>query len=49
MGEYHCKTFRYLSVDEESVLTEIVATLEQPKKNIVSNIINKFSMPKTAK
>ena len=49
MGEYHCKTFRHLSVDEESVLTEIVATLEQPKKNIVSNIINKFSMPKTAK
>lgn len=38
----------YLSYDEERVLTEIIDTLDQPEKNIVSNIINKFSMPKTA-
>lgn len=42
------RVFRYLSYDEERVLTEIIDTLEQPEKNIVSNIINKFSMPKTA-
>ena len=46
--DYHNRVFRYLSYDEERVLTEIIDTLNQPEKNIVSNIINKFSMPKTA-
>ena len=48
MGDYHNRVFRYLSYDEKRVLTEILNTLEQPEKNIVSNIINKFSMPRTA-
>lgn len=48
MEDYHNRVFRYLSYDEERVLTEIMNTLDQPEKNIVSNIINKFSMPKTA-
>ena len=48
MEDYHNRVFRYLSYDEERVLTEIIDTLDQPEKNIVSNIINKFSMPKTA-
>lgn len=47
MEDYHSRIFRYLSYDEERVLTEIMDTLDQPEKNIVSNIINKFSMPKT--
>ena len=47
MEDYHNRVFRYLSYDEERVLTEIIDTLDQPEKNIVSNIINKFSMPKT--
>lgn len=46
---YHCDLFRYLSSDEERVLTSIMNTLTPPDRNIVSNIINKFSMPKTAK
>ena len=45
---YHCDSFRYLSSDEERVLTSIMNTLTPPDRNIVSNIINKFSMPKTA-
>ena len=45
MEDYHNRVFRYLSYDEERVLTEIIDTLDQPEKNIVSNIINKFSMP----
>jgi len=48
MEDYHNRVFRYLSYDEERVLTEIMNTLDQPEKNIVSNIINKFSMPKAA-
>ena len=48
MEDYHNRVCRYLSYDEERVLTEIIDTLNQPEKNIVSNIINKFSMPKTA-
>ena len=48
MEDYYNRVFRYLSYDEERVLTEIIDTLDQPEKNIVSNIINKFSMPKTA-
>ena len=48
MEDYHNRVFRYLSYDEEKVLTEIMDILDQPEKNIVSNIINKFSMPKTA-
>ena len=48
MEDYRNRVFRYLSYDEERVLTEIIDTLDQPEKNIVSNIINKFSMPKTA-
>ena len=46
--DYHNRVFRYLSYDEERVLTEIMNTLDQPEKNIVSNIINKFSMPQAA-
>ena len=46
---YYCDLFRYLSSDEERVLTSIMNTLTPPDRNIVSNIINKFSMPKTAK
>lgn len=38
----------YLSYEEERVLTEIMETLETPERNIVRNVINKFSMPKTA-
>ena len=45
---YYCDLFRYLSSDEERVLTSIMNTLTPPDRNIVSNIINKFSMPKTA-
>ena len=48
MEDYYNRVFRYFSYDEERVLTEIIDTLDQPEKNIVSNIINKFSMPKTA-
>lgn len=48
MEDYHNRIFRYLSCDEERVLTEILGTLNQAERNIVSNIINKFSMPKTA-
>ena len=48
MEDNYNRVFRYLSYDEERVLTEIIDTLDQPEKNIVSNIINKFSMPKTA-
>lgn len=48
MKDYHNRLFRYLSYDEERVLTEIMGILDQPEKNIVSNIINKFSMSKTA-
>lgn len=46
---YYCDLFRYLSSDEERVLTSIMNMLTPPDRNIVSNIINKFSMPKTAK
>ena len=38
----------YLSYEEERVITEIMETLETPERNIVRNVINKFSMPKTA-
>ena len=46
---YHCDSFRYLSSDEERVLTSIMNTLTPPDRNIVSSIIDKFSLPKTAK
>ena len=36
MEDYHNRVFRYLSYDEERVLTEIMNTLDQPEKNIVS-------------
>lgn len=45
---YHNRVFRYLSYEEERVLTKIMGTLETPERNIVRNVINKFSIPKTA-
>ena len=45
---YHNRVFRYLSNKEEIVLAKIMETLETPERNIVRNVINKFSMPKTA-
>ena len=45
---YHNRVFRYLSYEEERVLTKIMETLETPERNIERNVINKFSMPKTA-
>ena len=44
---YHNRVFLYLSYEEE-VLAEIMETLVPPERNIVRNVINKFSMPKTA-
>ncbi|MGN0458490.1 MAG: HTH domain-containing protein [Eubacterium sp.] len=48
MENYHNKLFRYLSYDEEKLLTSIMDSLDVPERNIVNNIINKFSMPKSA-
>ena len=45
MKNYHNEIFRYLSYDEEKLLISIMNTLDIPERNIVSNIINKFSMP----
>ena len=37
-----------LSYEEERAFAKIMETLETPERNIVRNVINKFSMPKTA-
>lgn len=34
MEDYHNRVFRYLSYDEERVLTEIIDTLDQPEKTL---------------
>lgn len=48
MDDYRNSMFLYLSCDEESLLYRIMATLPLSEKNIVANIINKYSQPKTA-
>lgn len=48
MDDYRNNMFLYLSCDEEALLYRIMTTLSAPEKNIVANIINKYSKPKTA-
>ena len=48
MDDYRNSMFLYLSCDEEALLYRIMATLPLSEKNIVANIINKYSQPKTA-
>ena len=48
MDDYRNNMFLYLSCDEEALLYRIMTTLSAPEKNIVANIINKYSNPKTA-
>ncbi len=48
MDDYRNSMFLYLSCDEEALLHLIMATLSLSEKNIVANIINKYSQPKTA-
>ena len=48
MDDYRNNMFIYLSCDEEALLYRIMTTLSAPEKNIVANIINKYSKPKTA-
>lgn len=46
LGDYRNEMFPYLSYDEEALLRRIMETLSSSDKNIVKNIINKFSQPK---
>ena len=48
IDDYRNSMFLYLSCDEEALLHRIMATLPLSEKNIVANIINKYSQPKTA-
>ena len=48
IDDYRNSMFLYLSCDEEALLYRIMATLPLSEKNIVANIINKYSQPKTA-
>lgn len=48
IDDYRNSMFFYLSCDEEALLYRIMATLPLSEKNIVANIINKYSQPKTA-
>ena len=48
LGDYRNEMFRYLSYDEEALLRRIMETLSSTEKNIVNNIINKFSQPNPA-
>lgn len=47
MDDYRNNMFLYLSRDEEAVLYHIMTTLSAPEKNIIANIINKYSKPTT--
>ncbi len=38
----------HLSRDEEALLLKLMRTLDEKERHLIYNIINKFSMPKTA-
>lgn len=43
---YRNDLFVYLSVEEETVLKDLIPTLEENKRIVVRRILSKFSMPK---
>lgn len=46
LENYHSKLFLYLSKEEENLLKDLRKNLTYSEKLIMSNILNKFSMPK---
>ncbi len=46
--DYRSSILLYLSAEEEAVLYRVMAMLSTSDRNIVANIINKYSQPKTA-
>lgn len=46
VGNYRNELFIYLSAEEEQCLREIIADVDDTRKFILENIINKFSLPK---
>lgn len=46
LGDYRCDLFKYLSQDEEILLTELAERATGTDKSRLHSIIHKFAMPK---